>query len=159
MSSQPHPPPLRFELRFKTRCVTRDTLRLEHRSIRYLTPGTCSIFRNWSPSGLTDDVLERALGPGRKRMHPNPKKDYPFRSIQTRGSLLSPEHLQRDFGIHFAFGKRFFSADRRQQEYGWTNRTSRKTEWWQSILVFGGSPPPIPPKVPWQSMATTPPRS
>jgi transposase len=97
--------PIRFNPTFKHRSLTRDTIRIEQRSLTVLDANTCSIFRTWKPLNLSTTLLDDTLGPWRERDSVMVKQSTPFSSIRTRCAVLRPEMVERDFGLHLSFGK------------------------------------------------------
>jgi hypothetical protein len=77
-----------------------DSIRMESRSIRYLGPRTCSIFRNWTPV-LPEKVIGCALGDGTRRTR---SRQYVFRAISL-GDEIREDDMHKDFSIHFKHGR------------------------------------------------------
>ena len=77
-----------------------DSIRIESRSIRYLGPRTCSIFRNWTPV-LPEKVIGCALGDGTRRTR---SRQYVFRATSL-GDESREDDMHKDFSIHFNHGR------------------------------------------------------
>jgi hypothetical protein len=98
--------PIRFNPTFKHHSLTHDTIHIEQRSLNVLDASTCSMYRAWKPLNLfSRTILDDALGPWRERDDDgnNVTQSTTFSSI--RSSILRPEMMGRDFGIHLSFGK------------------------------------------------------